>query len=103
MLVNVIVLANVSGIIAGLLLSMTAPSVVISFLTGLGVFKKNSLSFEKYEHVDTKNYKSQRTRYFHVNSDSYKKDTTVLIYILMTGIITSLCEMISLVLYFTLN
>lgn len=101
-IVNVIVLANLAGLVIGFILTSVAPSLAISVLTGIGIYAKNSLSFEKYEHVDTRNYKSERSRFFHVNKEGYKKEITMVVRLIFAAITISVFELIALALYFTL-
>lgn len=94
MIVNLFVLVLIAGIVLGSVISAAAPSVVSAILTLLRIFPPGSLSFEKYEHIDTRNYKNQRSRYFYINREGYKNTVTAKVYFWTILILVLFTELI---------
>lgn len=102
MIVNLFALVLIAAVVLGILLSVAAPSVALSLLTLLRIFAPGSLSFEKYEHIDSRNYKSQRSRYFRINKDGYKNTVTgkVIFWMVLISVFMSVMLLLSFLLIF---
>ncbi|MBI3136634.1 MAG: hypothetical protein HYZ14_18305 [Bacteroidetes bacterium] len=100
MIVNLSVLALMIGLILALNIVSLLPVFVIKFLIKTRLFRAGSLGYEKYQHTDTSNRTSTRSRYFFRDAENFKTTCTGKINLIVIVICVAVCEALSFALYF---
>lgn len=99
MIINLLVLALLIGLILAVNVASLLPVFVVRFLVRARLYRSGSLGYEKYEHTDTSNRTSTRSRYFYRSPDNFKSTCTGKINLILILISVVACEVITLLLY----
>lgn len=100
MILNLIAIAFLVGLFIALNLTTLLPVFVIRFLTKTGLFRSGYLGYEKYEHTDSENRTSKRSRYFCRDAENFKTTCTFRIQLIMIAVCVLAFELVTLGLYF---
>ena len=103
MLISLTAIAMLIGTLVAFNLVALLPVFVINFLINLKVFRPGALSYEKYEHTDSTNRTSTRSRYFFRDDQNFKTTSTGRIYLIMILICVIISEIVGLGLYFVVS
>jgi len=102
-IINLIVLALIIGLLLGFNAASLLPVFAIKLLIGLKFFRSGSLGYEKYEHIDSQNRISTRSRYFFRDQNNFKSTCTAKVNLILIGIFVFVLEALSLLLYFVVS